>query len=370
MKIFFVFPRLDVGGVSKVFSNLIPEFVNVQAEISVVVNGVDERAISWMPSNVRIVDLGGKSSLLYGVALLREFVLNKPTHVISAGEDINCFVIVLNLILRLRAKIIVTAHSNYSMELRGSVGLAKKFRLNLVKFIMRIFYPHSDHVVAVSAGVADDLMKCVRLDKDKIKVIYNPIITADFRELIDQPIDIRLGVLPEVTRKIIFIGRLCKQKRPDLLLNAFFKLRKKVDAVLWVLGDGPLMGDLREISQSSSCSDDIKFLGLIANPLPYLKQSDILVLPSDWEGFGNVIVEALWCGVPVVATDCPSGPSEILDGGKYGYLVRPNDVDGLVIAMLRALQENDAGRRGLLQQRAERFSAGNAAKKYIELLAG
>jgi glycosyltransferase involved in cell wall biosynthesis len=162
------------------------------------------------------------------------------------------------------------------------------------------------------------------------------------------------------------VGSLKPAKDFALLLAAFAKLRQHSNARLLILGEGPLRGELEALKCRLGLDGAVDMPGFVASPYPYLAKADVFVLSSAWEGFGNVIVEALACGTPVVSTDCPSGPGEILADGRYGMLVAPGDAAALAQAILASLAaEHD---RAALIRRSQDFSVAKAAEQYLELL--
>lgn len=166
-------------------------------------------------------------------------------------------------------------------------------------------------------------------------------------------------------KKIIAIGTLKSQKRFDRLVHAFAGLPER-DAVLMILGEGGERENIETLAQTLNVAGRVFMPGFTHDPAYYLRRADLFVLSSDYEGFGNVVAEALEQGTPVVSTDCPSGPREILEDGKYGTLVPVGDVDALARAMEDALnREHD---REALKRRAQDFSVDKAADAYLDLL--
>lgn len=199
----------------------------------------------------------------------------------------------------------------------GHVGLRK-----LNKLLVRLLYPKADLIIAVSHGVKESLIN-LGIEEEKIKVIYNPYPIDEIRELAKEP----LGSYEEIFKHPVLIttGRLTKQKGQWYLLRVFKALKEKhKDLKLMILGEGELKDYLVELSQELglktyvwdrdrlSESFDVYFLGFQKNPFKFIARSKLFVFPSLWEGFPNALVEAMACRVPVVSSDCRSGPREIL----------------------------------------------------------
>lgn len=229
-------------------------------------------------------------------------------------------------------------------------GLSGRIRLALARTI----YPLADLVIAPSEGVAKDLIGIVGVSKQKIQILHNPTLDSEFDGKLQEPANhpfFAEGSTPVFTA----CGRLGPEKGYDTLLRAFGKVSEKYpQAKLIVMGEGPLRSELQDMASAIGVADKIDFAGYVDNPLPTINRSDVFVLPSRWEGLPNALIQALGCGTTPVATDCPSGPREILENGRYGFLVPVDDVDALASDMIRAWQSPK--RRELLMLRAQDFS--------------
>jgi len=229
-------------------------------------------------------------------------------------------------------------------------------------------YPKADAVVAVSEGVAADLRN-LGLPGDLVQTIYNPIVEPGFFEAAAQPIEHPWfgGDMPVV----LAAGRIGPQKDFPTLLRAFARMRKQgVEARLVILGEGKTSqerADLQALASQLGVSEWVDMPGFVPTALPYIARADLFVLSSRWEGLPGVLIEALACGTPVASTDCPSGPAEILEGGRYGPLVPVGDVEALAEAMALVLRTpRDAE---LLKKRGGAFTTEAAVKGYLELIA-
>ena len=165
---------------------------------------------------------------------------------------------------------------------------------------------------------------------------------------------------------VVFAGRLSPEKRPDLVLDAFRALTRERAVRLLVLGDGPLRSQVQQRIIDEGLAGRCALAGHVDNVFPLMATADVLVLASDFEGFGNVLVEAMACGVQVVATDCPHGPAEILAGGRYGQLVPTGDAPALAAAIARSLSGEHRVERAVLRQRAGEFGVARAAAAYLD----
>jgi glycosyltransferase involved in cell wall biosynthesis len=228
-------------------------------------------------------------------------------------------------------------------------------------------YRSADAIVAVSGGVAEDLARFGRLPGSKIRVIHNPVFDADVEALSRAPVS-----HPWFARKgppiVLAAGRLHRQKGFDVLLEAFAVARAQVDCRLVVLGEGQERVPLLARAERLGLAYDIDMPGFAENPFPLMARAGAFVLSSRWEGFPNALVEAMACGAPVIATDCPSGPREILSGSRYGALVPPESPQALGLALIETLKARPDTRAS--QARAQSFSVPAAARQYLDVLEG
>lgn len=216
---------------------------------------------------------------------------------------------------------------------------------SMMKWCITRLYPIADRVVVPSQDIRDDLVACYSIPVGKVAVIPNPFDVAEIILQSNQPIT--LPWPDKEVRIIVAAGRLTPQKGFDLLIEAFASVRLKMNVRLVILGDGECERSLRQLAEERGVLSDIHFAGWQGNPYAYFRQADLFVLSSRYEGFGNVIVEAMSCGLPVVSTDCPGGPAEILGKGKFGILVPVNNSGALADAMLRIFRDDDF-RQGLV----------------------
>ena len=226
--------------------------------------------------------------------------------------------------------------------------------------LIRTIYRRADSLIAISEGVKRDLIESFDIEPEKVEVIYNPVITDEVYELMNESVSHPFFSTPDPV--YIGVGRLTEQKNFSHLIRSFNEVVSRQDAKLIILGKGDREQQLKNLCSELSISDHVSFPGFVDNPYKYMSKSDVFVLSSKWEGFGNVIVEAMACGTQVVATDCESGPAEILENGRYGHLVPVDQVQTLANMMEDALDNpyNDQ----LLQERASDFHVNKIAPQY------
>lgn len=229
-------------------------------------------------------------------------------------------------------------------------------------------YPKADLVIVPSLDIRNDLVTEYGVPGDKISVIYNPFDVATIIRQSKEPI-----ILPWVEGNIPIIvsaGRLTAQKGFDLLIEAFARIRSKMNVRLVILGNGECEASLRQLAADRGVASDVHFAGWQLNPYAFFSRADVFVLSSRYEGFGNVIVEAMSCGLPIVSTDCPGGPAEILKNGEFGFLIPPEDPEALADAIIRILLTNEL-RRDLAQKSLQRcldFDVSVVMKRWQEAI--
>jgi glycosyltransferase involved in cell wall biosynthesis len=232
--------------------------------------------------------------------------------------------------------------------------------------LARRFYPLADRCVAVSEGVAEDLSVLVGLPRAKIVAVKNPVVTPELMSRAAESVDHRWFATggPPV---ILAAGRLTAQKDFPTLLRAVDLVRRSRPVRLLILGSGPERTSLIGLADELDLGDRVEFHGFVENPYAFMARASLFVLSSAWEGSPNVLVEAMACGCPVVSTDCPSGPAEILDDGRYGKLVPVGDCEALSRAITGLL--DDPTDAAVLRERARQYSSAASAEHFERVLA-
>jgi glycosyltransferase involved in cell wall biosynthesis len=218
----------------------------------------------------------------------------------------------------------------------------------------------------VSEGVAEELAGATGLDRRDIRVIPNPVDLRRIAAAAAEPVTETDWFEPGAPPVVLGVGRLHPQKDFDKLLKAFALVRRDVRARLLVLGDGPARQQLETLARDRGLDDDASFPGFARNPYKYLARAAVFVLPSRFEGLPTVLIEALACGCPVVSTDCPHGPREILEDGRWGRLVPVGDVDAMAAAIGQALAAPRPADE--LKARAQLYGQERAVRQYFDLV--
>jgi len=335
------------GGAERVISNLANGFAEKGLSVDlIVVQGRGESAENFHP-NVRLIDfdiqatsglkfvpssLQSARALPKLVSYLREY---RPPTLMSATHFINEIALLAKQLAFVPTRVVVTEHTSLSQETKCVEQVSSR----LVPITVNALYPLADEIVAVSQGVAQDLTDLMRVPHKPIQVVYNSVVTPEIYDLSQQAID--HPWFREKDRPVIVgSGRFVKQKDFASLLTAFSQFRKTHPARLVLLGNGRERNALEELAIALDITDDLWMPGFVDNPYAYVSKADLFVLSSAWEGLPTALIEAIALGIPVVSTDCPSGPSEILRHGEYGKLVPVGDVEALGAAMATALESD------------------------------
>ena len=236
-------------------------------------------------------------------------------------------------------------------------------------FLYKTGYRFADHYVAVSEGVKKDMRAAYNLPESSITTIHNPVIDDSITERCKEPTGDSWFDDPEKP-VILAVGRIVPLKNHKMLIEAFAKVREHKDARLVILGDKQSDPDhtevLNDLIMDLKLSNHVKLPGFVSNPFSYLSRASLFVLSSDYEGLPGTLIQALGCGCPVVSTECPNGPAEILEAGKWGILTPPRDAEKMAESILRAMNSNHDSER--LKSRARDFSSDKSASKYITLI--
>jgi glycosyltransferase involved in cell wall biosynthesis len=214
--------------------------------------------------------------------------------------------------------------------------------------------------------VAGSLLQLSPIPIQKVRVIYNPVVSPELYEKADAPVE-HPWFQPHQPPVVLAAGRLVALKGYDTLLRAFARVRQETPARLVILGEGPERPNLERLAAELGVAADVDMPGFDPNPFRYMKRAGVFVLSSRYEGLPNVLIQALACGCPVVSTDCPSGPSEILDGGRYGALVPVDDVEAMAGAIVRALLGQVAPAPSAW---LEQFRVEVVAEQYLRVMLG
>ena len=295
-------PSLHGGGAERVMLDISAELVRRSQPVDLVLVKAEGHYRGMVPEGVRLVDLDSHrtaTSLLKLVGYLRR---ERPVALLSTLAHASVIALGAKLMLRGRVRVVPRIANTYGEEL-ASGSFKHRQALGLLKLLL----PRADAIVCVSHGVADDLRMAVPAASDSIETIYNPVVSSDLFEKASAPVD-HPWFNGEDTPVILSAGRLTKVKDHATLLRAFAEVVDSRPARLVILGDGAERDNLLQLAGSYGIAQQVDLPGFKVNPFAYMSRSDVFVLSSRYEGFPNVLVQAMACGTPVVSTDCRSGP--------------------------------------------------------------
>ena len=360
-KILFILHDLGGGGAEKVFINIANGFIKKGISVEVLVGRVNVKYPSLLDKKVPITVTGCKN-LIDNLWKLPGYIKGKDyTHIFTASDTYSIASIILKNILNLKYKTIATLH----YDLPHQISILPRLNQIYMTLTNKYFIANADKIVAVSNGVGLGFEAVVKKNLDNLITIYNPVFDEDIFNSSSEGVDEKLF---NNNKTLISIGKLANNpKNQELLIKAFYILCKTENNLqLIFLGEGEDKNKFIELTKELGIAEKVFFLGFKTNPYKYIVKSNLLVSSSNTEGFGNVLVEALALGVNVVSTDCPSGPREILENGKYGFLSPVNDPIKLAETIEKALKwPIDSN---ILKSYAQTFSSGNIIEKYLKVL--
>lgn len=323
------------GGAERVMLNLACGFIERGLKVDLVLARAEGQYLARVPPEVRLVDLKARWLPTSPPKLVQYLRQVRPGGLLSALHYPCEIALWAKRFSGVSTRVVVSEHNTLSLEAQRIPQLS----VGLTPLAARLFYPWADGIVAVSQGVAKDLARVTCLPLERIKVIYNPVVVPELftqaKELIDHA-----WFKPGEPPVVLGVGRLFAQKDFPTLIRAFAQVRQMRPARLMILGSGPEEPRLIALVRELGLEEDVAMPGFVNNPYAYMAQATVFVLSSAWEGLGNVLVEAMAVGTPVVATNCECGPEEILDGGKYGLLTPVGDSKAMAEAILSVLSGN------------------------------
>jgi len=367
-KIIFVVHSLKGGGAEKVATTLLEALQDSEENIKLVLVLFDRESTKILASttDVKYLDVHKNGSVIYTIkkffkvisSLSRIIKQESPCTILSIMDYSNVVSIISNRLSGKKNRVIISVHAPPTAQMR-------KYAANLWEKIMGLLiksvYNKADAIVAVSKHIRNDLIENFKIDNSRIQVVNNPVDLNKISALSEE--DVSGELFKEDIPIIISVGRLSKEKGGEYLLKAFALLNGKCDARLAILGEGREDANLRKLSINLGIEKKVFFLGFKDNPYKYMKRSTVFVLPSLYEGFGIVIIEAMVCGIPVIATKCYDGIEEIVEHGKTGLLVNVGDEHGMADSIMKLL--NDKELRVSLSEGAKKRVVNFSVEKII-----
>ena len=354
-----VVPALTGGGAEKVASTLLELLAKSDENLKVILIMLRKERVDIRQPNIEIIclDLQDTGNMVHSVFRFFRLIWRlakimrhvRPHTIISFMDYLNVVCVMSNFLSRAGSRVVLTVHTLLVSYLQT---YAEGYREKMLRRLALLTYGKADAIIAVSKGVRDDLVKIFRIDAARVHIIPNPVDIETIHVLSLEGVDetIFSGDFPV----ILAAGRLSKEKGFAHLIKTFSGLRTICHARLVILGEGREEANLRKLSGELGVADDVIFLGYKDNPYKYMKHATILVVPSLYEGFSLIIVEAMACGVPVIATRSYAGIEDIIEHEKSGLLVPADDQKSLGEAMC-SLLKNPEERQLLVSHAAKKL---------------
>jgi len=327
-KLAIFLPSLNGGGAERSMLNLAHGVAERGYAVDLVLAQAKGPYLGGVHKAIRLVDLKASRVLTSLPALARYLRSEQPEALISALNYANVVALWARRLVGIPNRILVNEQNTVSRSAHNSA----RRRQRMMPYLIKRFYPWADYIIGNSQGVADDLIQVTGLPRQRIKILYNPVVTPEVREkalaLLDHP-----WFEPGQPPVVLAVGRLTKQKDFPTLIRAFAQILPNRPARLLILGEGKDRPILESLVKQLGLEAHVSMPGFVENPYAYMSRASLYVLSSRWEGLPTVLIEALYCGLPIIATDCPSGPREILADGQHGVLVPPGDITALTRAI-------------------------------------
>jgi glycosyltransferase involved in cell wall biosynthesis len=316
------------------------------------------RLLEFVPPGIRVDEIGG-GRISCITRLARYLADRRPDAVISFMTYANVVAVLAQALSPSLKRVVVSEHNAYSHSIKVRGGFSR-----FIHHAAPLVYRWASSVVCVSEGVAEDFATATRLSRRRMTTIYNPVITDDLIARAREPSG-HPWFVDKCRPVIVAVGRLERQKNYPMLLGSFARLRQHLDCRLIILGEGSLEAALRSEAARLGILESVDFAGFRANAPSFMREADLFALSSDFEGLSNVLIEAMAVGCPVVSTDAPHGPREVLEDGRLGRLVPVGDVEAFAGAMEATLR--DPGDPEERRRRALAFSVRSSADQYLQV---
>lgn len=361
-KIFFVRPTLGQGGADRVTLTLLQSLDRARFDLTLVLVQHKGELLPELPDDVSITALNAPNVLAAALPLLRFVREQRPDVLFSTSSGTNVAAVIAHLGAGRPGRLVL---SERNVLFHGKITWKKR----LMTWLKRQLYTKADRVTAVSEGVKADLVATLGLSPELVSVVYNPIVTASMatqaRELPAEPW-FHEGQPPV----ILGVGRLVDEKDFPTLLRAFARVRATHPARLIILGEGPRREMLEELVGILGLTNDVRMPGFVHNPFQYMARCAAFVLSSRFEGLPGALIQAMACGAPVVSTNCPSGPAEIITDGVDGFLVPVGDADAIAARLTQLLTDTSLRQRFSIEAHvsAQRFDGPTVLRRYEAVL--
>ena len=321
------------GGVERMVLNLVNAIAERGVRVDLLLIKTRSKHLEELHPEVRRIDLGSRHTATSLPPLSRYLKQTRPPCLLAAKDRAGRMAVLARALAGAgETRLLLRLGTN----LTAALAHKSAWRMRLRRLPIRLLYPYIDQIIAVSEGVRQDTLAVSGVDPARVSVVRNPVITPRLIEAAEAPPPHPWLTDPDYP-VILGAGRLTLQKDFGTLIEAFARVRAHRPCRLIILGDGRQREALLEQAATLGIQEDLALPGFTSNPYVHMRYASLFVLSSRWEGSPNVLTEAMALGVPVVSTDCPSGPNEILDQGRIAPLVPVGDHEALAKAMISVL---------------------------------
>ncbi|RDV37395.1 glycosyltransferase [Bradymonadaceae bacterium TMQ3] len=364
-RILLYIPSLRGGGAERSMINLARGLMAAGATVELVTSIAESDYAAELPDALTLHTLGVRRVARVIPRLAQLIRRRKPDLIISRLYRANLVMMAAAALARSSAPRILIVDNTTSVEMAQAAHTPRGRLTNRIdQSLMHRLYPRAFKVVVVSRGSADDLKRLIDLPEACVEVIYNPVEIDHIRQKAAEPVE--HPWLSENLPLLMTAGRLSAQKDHPTLIRALHRLNQARQTRLMIFGQGPDHDALKALIDELDLHERVALMGFTPNPFPYMARADAFVLSSAWEGLGNVLIEAMAVGTPVASTDCPHGPAELLDHGRFGPLTPVGDPE----ALARAIEEllDRPADPATLRTRAAEFDRPAILKRYLTLV--
>ena len=364
MKVTFFIPNLLPGGAESTLLTIINELVQrfPNDQIHLCISQKYQNQFDNIDSRIKVINFS-KSKVIFCIgSLIKYFRKEIPDYYISSLDYANIVSSFAHKLSFVNTKLVLWEHSVTSIHSKSTISKFKIVR----KYLIKYFYNRSYKVIAVSKGIARDLSQSFNISEKKLTVIYNPV-NYDKVNKLSEINNTETTSLIQNGDYILAIGRLAKPKNIELLVRSFVDVEQDNKLKLYIMGSGPSRDNIKKLIKQMRMEKSIKLIGFHKNPYLILKNAKALVSSSNWEGFPLVLLEALSLGKEIISTDCPYGPSEILNNGEYGTLIPMNSPKHLAKAINTLMKKKSLHNPLELKKRAKYFSLDKSIESFIKI---
>jgi glycosyltransferase involved in cell wall biosynthesis len=353
-------PSLEGGGAERVMAILASGFVARGYRVDFVLAAASGPYLAGIDPRVGIVDLGSGSMLRSAVPLARYLRARRPRALLAALTHANVVALSVNRLVGGAARVVVSERLSLVAARRHHRSLHDRY----IRALMRPTYRLADRVIVVAEAMIGELEEALTLPQHRLECIYNPVVDVALLAAADQPCAHPWMSAAADVPVVLGCGRLSAQKDFATLIEAFRRVRAHRPARLIILGQGEERAALEAQVRTAGIEHDVDLPGFAENPFAYMSRAAVFVLSSRYEGMPGALIQAMACGAPLVSTDCPTGPNEILENGRWGALVPVGDAAAMADAIEQVLAAPPPDARA----RAAAFADSVAVTRYLAAL--